>query len=284
MANNFAVLILTHGRADRVFTVNSLRKSGYTGDIYFVLDNQDDQEQEYRKRYGDKVIVFDKQAERENTDTIQNAKVFNCVVYARNAAFRIAKELGLKYFLVLDDDYKSFDWRWADGKVLRSKKILHFDDICDAFIKFLQQSGAHTVALAQAGDFIGGVKSTWKKGILRKAMNAFFFDVDKVFDYSGLTNEDVNAYVRHGQVGKLFFTITGATVVQTVTQTNAGGLTDIYLEQGTYVKSFYSVICRPDCVKVGEMGSKHKRIHHKIKWDYAVPQILNECHRKGDHE
>ena len=31
-------------------------------------------------------------------------------------------------------------------------------------------------------------------------------------------------------------------LLQKETQSNSGGLTDIYLELGTYVKSFYSVI------------------------------------------
>ncbi len=41
-----AVLILTHGRADNVVTVKTLRQSGYSGEIYIVIDNTDEQEEE----------------------------------------------------------------------------------------------------------------------------------------------------------------------------------------------------------------------------------------------
>ena len=58
------------------------------------------------------------------------------------------------------------------------------------------------------------------------------------------------------------------------TQSNAGGLTDIYLEVGTYVKSFYSVMAAPSCVKVSVMGDTSSRIHHAVTWKNAVPKII----------
>ena len=66
-------------------------------------------------------------------------------------------------------------------------------------------------------------------------------------------------------------------IVQKETQSNAGGLTDIYLELGTYVKSFYSVIAAPSCVKVALMGDKQMRLHHAVTWKNAVPKIIREC-------
>ena len=69
-------------------------------------------------------------------------------------------------------------------------------------------------------------------------------------------------------------------IVQTMTQQNSGGLTDIYLQNGTYVKSFYSVIHQPQAAKVAPMGGSHKRIHHKISWNKCTPKILNEKWKK----
>lgn len=58
MRNDFAVLILSHGRADRVYTIPTLRKGGYTGKIYIVVDNEDEQQDEYMGRIA--VIGTDK--------------------------------------------------------------------------------------------------------------------------------------------------------------------------------------------------------------------------------
>ena len=55
---NFAAFILSHGRADRVYTYNSLRRQGYTGKIYIIVDDQDDQVDLYKQKYPKQVIVF----------------------------------------------------------------------------------------------------------------------------------------------------------------------------------------------------------------------------------
>jgi len=67
---------------------------------------------------------------------------------------------------------------------------------------------------------------------------------------------------------------------QIVTQQNAGGLTEIYLDLGTYTKSFYSVMYAPSCVKISEVGTNDKRIHHQVSWKHTVPKILDEQYRK----
>lgn len=43
MERNFAALILTHGRPDKVITYRKLLECGYTGQIYIVVDNEDSQ-------------------------------------------------------------------------------------------------------------------------------------------------------------------------------------------------------------------------------------------------
>lgn len=58
-------------------------------------------------------------------------------------------------------------------------------------------------------------------------------------------------------------------------------MTDIYLDSGTYIKSFYSVICSPSNVKIGEIGTSHKRIHHSVNRAKTTPMILREKYKKG---
>ena len=42
MRNDFAILILTHGRPDNIKTLSSLKRAGYTGKYYIVIDNEDE--------------------------------------------------------------------------------------------------------------------------------------------------------------------------------------------------------------------------------------------------
>lgn len=278
---NFAIFILSHGRANNVITLNTLKKCNYTGKKYIICDNEDEQIKLYKKLEVDDVIVFDKEEEMSKTDTIDNFHKHKAVVYARNVCHDIAQSLGLDYFLVLDDDYTEFRFREDVLGHLRSIYCRHFDELVNATLKFLDKSNALTVAFAQTGDFIGGLGSkVWKEQLSRKAMNSFFCRTDRPFKFLGSINEDVNAYVTLGQKGHLFFTIARATLNQLDTQQNKGGLTDIYLDLGTYIKSFYSVICAPSCVKIKSMGVNHLRIHHKVKWNNCVPKILNEKYKR----
>ena len=176
MRNDFAVFILTHGRADNVVTAHALKRGGYTGKTYFIIDDEDEQGDEYRRRYGkENVIVFDKQAAYDRADTMDNFNEHRAIIYARNESFRIAKELGLTYFLMLDDDYREIDLRYEDEEKLKAKICLQYDRLFNDMIKFLDESGAITVAFCQGGDFVGGLDGgNFAKGLLRKAMNSFF--------------------------------------------------------------------------------------------------------------
>jgi len=283
MLNDFAVFILSNGRANRVITYNTLRRCGYTGLIYILVDDEDAEINEYKKKYKSQVVVFSKKKAIEITDSGDNFRKRNSVVFARNINFEIAKKMGIKYFLQLDDDYSSFDYTFNSQfqYITKKTKIIKMDVIFKIFLNFLKSTKITTIAFAQGGDFIGGVNSTVSKLYLRnkmsrKAMNSFFCATDRPFKFSGRINEDVNTYVMMGMRGHLFYTYGGIRLNQLQTQANEGGLTDIYLDLGTYVKSFYSVIYAPSCVGIARMGVKNKRIHHIVKWRFAVPKFLNE--------
>ena len=278
--SDYAVIIPTHGRYDRVFTIDSLRKSGYTGDIYLLCDDEDKQLEQYKEKYGDKVIVFSKDEYIGKFDKMDNFGNKACVVYARNAMWDAARSVGLTHFAVLDDDYTSIKCRITPDGGYHGKLMKNTDGVFAAYINFLKTSGVDTVCFAQGGDYIGGkdnnkVNNGFK--VSRKMMNLYFFSADKPIEFKGTINEDLTSSVTEGQRGKIILTSLMNSLVQKETQSNAGGLTEIYLELGTYVKSFYSVMAAPSCVKVALMGDKQMRLHHAVTWKNAVPKIIREC-------
>lgn len=257
-----------------------------TGKIYFIIDDEDEQAEEYKKNFGaDRVIIFDKQAAYDRADTMDNFNDHRAIIYARNECWRIAEELGLKYFLMLDDDYKSIDYRYEEDGKLKYKPSHDFDRVFEDMIQFLEVSGADTVAFCQGGDFVGGVDGgNFHKGLLRKAMNSFFCKTDTPIEYRGTMNEDVVTYTTLSSRGHLFFSNTQYCVVQLPTQSLSGGMTDAYKEGGTYLKTFYAIMSMPSAVKVSMMYTTHKRIHHRINWEHTAPKILNEKWRKERKE
>jgi hypothetical protein len=281
---NIAVFILSHGRPDNVITYRTLRNQGYTGKIFIIVDDEDKTLSEYQNKYKDEVIVFSKKDYEQKFDIMDNFDGNKVIVYARNACYDIARELGLDYFFEYEDDYTLFQYRYADKKSLRGIGVKNLDEILDAMIACLNQTNASTIAFAQGGDLIGGVKDLYASAYKRKAMNSFVFKVnqDPADDvlFIGRMNDDVNTYLTQGKVGKLFAQISVINLVQLQTQSNSGGNTDAYKLFGTYVKSFYSIMAAPSCCKIDLMGTANRRLHHRINWNHAVPKIIGEQHRK----
>lgn len=281
--DNFAVLILTYERPDNIITINTLRKAGYTGKIYIIVDSDDKTLSKYQEKY-DNVIIMDKNKYKDKFDIADNFNSMRGVVYARNATFDIAEELGLDYFLVLDDDYRSFNYRF-DNRLnydIQAHVIKrNLDDIFKIILDYYKTIDAKSITLSQGGDFIGGQYGGLadKLKIKRKIMNSFFCSPKRRFTFDGRINEDVNAYVKHGQKGELMFQLNQLCIEQGRTQANKGGLTDIYLDNGTYIKSFYSILFSPSSVKIILMGNVCKRLHHFIEWNKTVPKIISDKYR-----
>jgi len=280
---DFAIFILTHGRPNNVITYNTLLKSGYTGKIYIIIDNEDKSSDEYYKNF-DNVIMFNKKEIAETFDEVDNLEDRRAIVYARNACFEIAKKLGITYFMELDDDYDRLDYSFKKDLQYNTahKPIKNINKVFDVLLDFYKETNIKSIAMGQGGDFIGGPNSgLWKKQLKRKAMNSFICSIKRPFTFIGRINEDVNTYTRNASVGDLFFTTALLRLNQKETQSNKGGMTDMYLEKGTYFKSFYTVMLMPSSVSINTMGIVNRRLHHRISWKNTVPEILEEKYKKN---
>lgn len=284
MRDDFCVFILTHGRPESIYTLDSLYRAGYSGKVFIVIDNEDQKAAKYRALYGESVLMFDKEKTAKTFDEGDNFNDRRAIVYARNACFELAQKVGCRYFMQLDDDYTAFNYKFNSKGEWGEWSIYSLDDVLDALLEYYLSTDALTIAMAQNGDFIGGGKSGMAEAIKtkRKAMNTFLCSADRPFQFFGRINEDVNTYTNLGRRGFLFLTVAGLAIIQKATQSNSGGMTELYLDSGTYVKSFYSVMYSPSCVKIAEMGETHRRLHHRVNWRAAVPKILPETERKSD--
>ena len=280
---DFAVFILTHGRADNVKTYKTLKRFGYTGKIYIIIDNEDKSADDYYKNF-ENVVMFNKEEVAKTFDEGDNFGDRRSIVYARNACFEIAKELGITYFVQFDDDYTDFSYRFNEELSYNKGRgyINNVDDIFKAVLDYYKTIPAKAIALSQNGDWIGGHNSGWAKELKlkRKCMNSFFCSTERPFKFKGRINEDVNTYTSSASKGDLFLTIPNVSLKQTDTQSTKGGMSDIYANQGTYVKSFYSVMFSPSSVKVAMLNTERSRLHHRVSWNNAIPKILNEKHKK----
>lgn len=281
---DFVAFILSHGRSDNVITYNTLRKSGYTGRIIIIVDNEDKTINEYIENYGAyNVVVFDKKKMADEIDEGNNFDNRKVIVHARNICFKIAKELDITYFIQLDDDYTSFRYRYVNHQYTTKGSVKNLDFYFDLLLDFYKTTNAKSIAFAQGGDFIGGAGCGLISNYIhnsRKCMNSFICSTERHFQFVGSINEDVNTYTSLASRGALFLTLPYIGLEQKATQSQSSGMTDVYQLSGTYIKSFHSVMMHPSSVKVGMMGFTTPRLHHSVKWRNTTPMIIKQKHKK----
>lgn len=276
MRDDFCTFIISHGRPDKVITYPTLLRAGYTGKVYIVIDDEDKTGDAYRKKFPGIVLTFSKEEVSKTFDEGDNSGNRRTTSYVRNACFDLAKQVGCRYFLVLDDDYYIFGFRLNKYVTIKST----IDDMLSCMIHFFENTNILSLSISQGGDHMGGRVA---ERLQRKAMNFFICSTDRRFNFVGRLNEDVNTYVSLSTTGGVFFTVFQLQLDQNQTQATSGGMTEAYLDAGTYVKSFFTVMYAPSCVKIGTMGDPRSgdyRVHHAINWNNAAPCILRESHRK----
>lgn len=276
-SKDFAVFILSHGRADTISTYKALRDGGYTGRTYVVIDNEDDQEELYRQKFGDDIIQFDKRDYLEKTDLGDLDTDRRIGVFARNFIQDEAKRLGYKFHLQLDDDVHGFGYRFVQDGRLRCVKCNHLDEVLEGMVQMMKDAPITSLSFGLSSYYLGGAENNnVQEGMIRKTMTTFLMRADDLQYFHMRMNDDITTSLINGMRGKLYYTYMPVMVYVDPTQVQHGGMTDIYKKNGTYRKSFYSVMCCPSCVKVSAMGITEYRIHHEISWNNAVPKLLSE--------
>ena len=238
MREDFCAFILTHGRPERVHTYRTLQTHGYTGKTFIVFDDEDEDGPEYKRIFGDDVLVFSKDEVAQYTDQFDNFSDRRTILWARNACWNLAQQMGYRYFIQLDDDYHSWNYRkMGKGHRLSSSVAEEYhswamrslDAVFQALVRLVETTPIKTVALSQGGDHVSGNSDPYRTWFLRKAMNSFVCDTEKPFLFQGRLNEDVNTYIGLGRTGDLFFTDREVYLGQHQTQANSGGMTEVYL-------------------------------------------------------
>lgn len=250
MRSDFAVLILTHGRANDQVTFHELEKRGYTGNVYLVIDDLDEQRDEYERLYGDSVIVFDKREYAKRVDTMTTEDELRSVVFARNAAYDIAGDLGLSYFAMFDDDLSSFTFRYVRDGRLVSAPVTDFDALFESMVGFLETTGVTSLNIASSGALIGGLQGVYGNGMCWNINQAFVVRVDDRLKSVGILNEDMNALLLGKDAGQVMLEANAITKSTPQRGTNEGGLHGLYDDNKQYVRDSYSVIIEQSSLRI----------------------------------
>ena len=224
-------------------------------------------------------------------------KDFACIVISHGRpecnTVKVLRECGYtgKIYIVVDDEDKTlpdyierygddvhgFGYRFVQDGRLRCVKCNHLDEVLDGMVQMMKETSITSLSFGLSSYYLGGAEnSNVKEGMIRKTMTTFLMRADDLQYFHMRMNDDITTSLINGMRGKLYYTYMPVMVYVDPTQVQHGGMTDIYKKNGTYRKSFYSVMCCPSCVKVSAMGITEYRIHHEISWNNAVPKLLSE--------
>lgn len=273
----YAIYIITHGRADKQITLNTLLKCGYKGDWYLLCDDEDEQLDKYKELYGDRVVVFSKDDYIDKVDFLTNNVKRTSTIFVRNAVYDVAMKMGYEYFGMFDDDISDFSWRYVDGEHLKQKKVEDITLYFDAVVEYMKDASLAAVGVASAGQMVGGVETFLQKRWYYNICQSFFCNVHKRMTFDGILAPDLNAVIRAGREGKVLIEPLFMQHTSPDRGSKSGGLKDLYDASNEYVWNFYPVIYSPSNVSIYIKNGAFRTKKNHINME---PRILSERYRK----
>lgn len=271
------IFIPSYHRPDNLKTVKWFVGHGWNpANIHVVIDSEADDRAEYDdacRGFGCCLHVFDMDEARERYDYVHRASVSRrSAGQARNMFFDIAKGLGIRFYVVQDDDTQNYQIK-RFGKY---KRMADGDDVRTVFgmVKdMMERRHIGLFGISQTGDFIGGQND---KMFRAKVMNTTFVDTRFIYrGERGVQDDDTSLFC--GVVNEGLFTGSigdGLVLRQTQSATASGGLTDLYNECKLLNKALVVPIQFPSCVTAERQIKNGGRLHHHISNKYLFPRLM----------
>lgn len=273
------IYIISKGRP-QCTTAQTLTKIKYPGKWFIVCGNNDETLPEYQERWGNHVLVFDWYEEIKTTDPLDNFGFETkgsgaCPV--RNATRRISEERGEKRHWQLDDDYISFaryDHRRQKNTTIKDGRILF------STMYRIAELGYKT-NLPNIGFCLSTAEAipTHRLKYNRRIFNAHNMPSDSgLFQkWVGRMNDDTIHAINVWRSGKFEMQFRYLQIGMKPTQSEGGGLTEMYKLDGTVRKTAYVFLLAPSVTK---LVIRFERYHHKVDWDGITPKLIHERFRK----
>lgn len=271
------IYIISKGRP-QCRTADALTRMGYRGEWFIVCGNNDETIEEYRKNWGnERVLEFDWYEQVKRSDLMDNFGVVNMgsgAVPVRNATRDISKKRGETRHWQFDDDYLGF--KMFDNKTKSNRRITaeEFERRLYQIAEFGVEGNLPNVGFALASDTFPDKALTFS----RRIFNAHnLTNGDNFTEWKGRMNDDLINAITVYQNGMCEYSFKFLCMEFPQTQSEAGGNTDIYKEDGTVRKTAYAVMADPLNVK---LVVKFGRYHHEVNWSSVCPKLIHEKYAK----
>ena len=186
--------------------------------------------------------------------------------------YDFAKDLGIDFYLVIDDDTNQYEIKpfavYTRGAVLQD-----FLNVFEGVKEFMLKRKIGLFGLSQTGDMF----TVPDNRILRnKVMNTTFYNTAFIYrGERGVQDNDTSQFV--GIMNEGYFTGslgTGLALNPMSSATAEGGLTDLYNECKLLNKSLIIPIQFPSLCYAEKQKKNGGRLHHKITHKNLSPKII----------
>lgn len=276
----FAIFVCTHGRPREQLTLKALREAGYTGDIYLVVDDEDNTVCELYK-YGCVVKKFCKQDYIDKMDigVRRECAKRGVILYAKQACEDFAKALGLDAFGIADDDFTGFRFRYEEGTTLKSQ-IMHttFDKMIEYYLDFLLGNNLCMTSIGTNQMFMGGQLTSEKISSFRVPYSFVFRNTSIEFDWVSELFEDVISETIKTQQGYFMMQMPFVQLNLKPLYAGAeGGMTKAYQSVSFVGKLFSVVQYLPSCAKI---TSGRNSAVYTLSKENAFPKLISSHYKK----
>ncbi len=269
------IFIPSYHRPKNLRTVKYFRKIGW--DMRYItvfIDDETDDISEYEEtasEYGFNLHVFDMEEARRKYDYVHRASQSRrSAGQARNMFQDYATEKDIDFYVVIDDDTRSFT-TFMQRRVLKDRDTVRRSFI--AVEDLMRKRKIGVMGFPQHGDFVGG----YQQGLfIRKVMNTTFYLLPYVYrGERGVQDDDTSLFTGIINEGLFTGTILHSIVLQQMQSAmQKGGLTDLYNECKLLNKALVTVIQFPSAIFAEKQERNGNRVHHRIRYKHLGPVII----------
>ena len=269
------IFIPSYHRPKNLLTVKYFRKIGW--DMRYItvfIDDETDDISEYEEtasEYGFNLHVFDMEEARRKYDYVHRASQSRrSAGQARNMFQDYATEKDIDFYVVIDDDTRSFT-TFMQRRVLKDRDTVRRSFI--AVEDLMRKRKIGVMGFPQHGDFVGG----YQQGLfIRKVMNTTFYLLPYVYrGERGVQDDDTSLFTGIINEGLFTGTILHSIVLQQMQSAmQKGGLTDLYNECKLLNKALVTVIQFPSAIFAEKQERNGNRVHHRIRYKHLGPVII----------
>lgn len=271
------ILIPSYHRPYNIKTAKYFLKKGWDSKkIHIVIDDEADDRVDYENEtelLGCNLHIFNMAEARARFDYVHRPSVSRrSAGQARNMFYDLVKDLGIDFYLVIDDDTTNYQVR-PYAVYTRSAKGEDLVNVFDAIREFMLKRKIGVFGLSQTGDMFA---VPYLNVLRNKVMNTTFINTKYIYrGERGIQDNDTSQFV--GIMNEGYFTgslASGLVLAQTASAKQDGGLTDLYRENKLLNKSLVTPIQFPTAIHAEKQQKNGGRLHHKINARYLYPKIL----------